>query len=163
MNRTKAGQIIAAADKMGELDELLYFIEMEDLHHVVARTLAATYPAGWIPVVPLAPDPRAAEHYAHLLCALLEDGNRGRGILFRVELSSHSVMDGYGLAYYVWGESIPVQVDAICAVCGGVHRVTPGQSPVCAHAPLRPCWQPGPGCMAGSGGGEYEHGTSDPL
>ena len=140
MNRTRAKQIAAAAQNVGELDELLYFVEMDIPRNLRtspdAGHVAATYPAGWIPVVPLAPDPRAAEHYAHLLCALLEDGNRGRSILFRVELSSRSVLDGYGLAWYVWGEPIPVQVDAICAECGGVHRVTPGQPPACTHAPL---------------------------
>ena len=140
MNRTKARKIVDAADKMGELNELLYFIEMEVPRNLLtspdASHVAATYPAGWIPVVPLAPDPRAAEHYAHLLCALMESSNQGRGIVFRVELTSRDVLDGYGLDWYIWGETIPVQVDAICDECGGVHRVTPGQPPVCAHAPL---------------------------
>lgn len=140
MNRTRAKQITAAAQSVGELDELLYFVETEVPRSLRsspdAARIAATYPAGWIPVIPLAPDPRAADHYAHLLCALLEDANRGRGIIFRVELSSRSVMNSYGLAYYVWGEGIPVQVDAICAECGGVHRVTPGQPSACTHAPL---------------------------
>lgn len=140
MNRTRAKQIAAAAQSVGELDELLYFVEMEVPRHLRtspdAARVAATYPAGWIPVIPLAPDQRAAAHYAHLLCALMEDANRGSGILFRVELTSRSVMDGYRLSYYVWGEEIPVQVDAICPECGSIHRVTPGQSAACAHAPM---------------------------
>jgi len=138
-NRTRARQIIEAAQKVDELDCLYYFVEMDVPRSLRtapdANLVAATYPAGWIPVVSLVPDPRIAEHYAHLLCALMEEGNRGRGIVFRVELTSRDVLDGRGLKWYVWGEAIPVRVDAICAVCGGVHRVTPGQSPSCPHAP----------------------------
>lgn len=139
MNRTQVNRLIAAAQADGSLGDLLYFVEM-DLPAALrpsqsARTMAATWPAGWIPCVPLAPDPAIAADWSHLLLELIKSANVGRGIVFRVELTSRPIMSDLGLSWYVWGESIPALVDAVCPVCGAVGRVPVGERLACCPPP----------------------------
>lgn len=134
-NRTKSRKIIEAAAAAGELDDLLYGVDMllpPSLRPSPGvRSMAATYPAGWSPVVPLAPDPEVAGHLAEILHGLLVEANQGRGITFVLSLTARRDLDRWGLAYYEWGEDIPVRVDAVCPVCGAVGRVAAGAALDC--------------------------------
>lgn len=137
MNRTLAKKIIHGAAAVDDLDKLLYFVEMT-LPVALrpspdVRTMAASYPAGWVPCVPLAPDPDAAKHYAHLLLELMQSANRERGIILRTELTAPDILADCGIRWYIWGEPIPAQVDAICPVCGQVGQVAVGAALECCQ------------------------------
>lgn len=142
MNRTRARKIINGAAAVGDLHALFYFVEMTLPASLRppsgAATMAASYPAGWVPVVPLAPDPDAARHYVHLMLELMASANRGRGIVLSVELTAPDILEDCGVRWYVWGEPIPALVDAVCPVCGGVRRVAVGAVLDCCPASLAP-------------------------
>ena len=137
MNRTLARKIIRGAAAVNDLPNLLYFIEMtlpvalRPSPHV--STMAASYPAGWVPVIPLSPDPDAARHYAHLLLELMKSANQGRGIVLRTELTAPDILEDFGVRWYIWGEPIPAQVDAICPVCGQVGQVAVRERLACCQ------------------------------
>ena len=138
MNNTLTRRIIRGASAQGDLSGLLWFVEMTLPASLRpspdVRTMAASYPAGWVPCVPLAPDPDAARHYAHLLLELIKAGNAGRGITFRTELTAPDILDDCGISWYIWGEPIPALVDAICPACGAVGRVAVGAALDCCRA-----------------------------
>ena len=142
MNRTLARKIIKGAAAQDDLAGLLYYVEMTlptNLRPASGgKTMAATHPPGWIPVVPLAPDPDAARHYAHLMLELMNSANQGRGIILRTELTAPDILDNCGARWYIWGEPIPALVDKICPVCGQVGRVAVGGRLACClvDAPL---------------------------
>lgn len=136
-NRTAVRKMVQMAKAHDDLDDLVYYVEMTLPQALRPRPdadkMAATFPPGWIPTIPLSPDSKAAEQWAHLLLEVLKDANEGRNILFRTALSSKLYMEELGLAFYEWGEPPQAMVDWICPACGMVERVFVGEQGTCCQ------------------------------
>lgn len=136
LNKSATKKIITEATARGELNNLVYYVDMQlprDLRPTPdAANMPATDPPGQLPVVMLEPDPEAAYHYAHLLQALIESANKNRGIVFSIELTTLDILRDLGYVWYVWGE-MPHEVDVLCPTCGAISRGLPGTVHCCAE------------------------------
>ena len=136
-NRTAVRKMVEMAKAHDDLDDLVYYVDMRLPLALRPRPdaaeMAATYPPGWIPTIPLSPDAKAAEQWAHLLLEVLKDGNEGRGIVFRTALSSKLYMQELGLDFYEWGDLPQKMVDWICPTCGTVEQVFVGERGTCCQ------------------------------
>lgn len=137
-NRSLSKRIIAAATAQGKLHELCYYVDMwmprelrprPDVDHV-----PASWPPGFVPYIPLAPDETIASDYAHILVALMESGNQGRGMIFRSELIGIDQLEETQYIPYAWGEDLSSRlVDKVCPICGAVEQVFIGESGKCCQ------------------------------
>ena len=149
-NRTAVKKIIQMAEAHNDLADLVYYVWMrlplELRPRPDATELAATFPPGWIPVIPLTPDPKVAEQWAYLLLEIIKAGNEGRGILFQTGLSSRLYLQELGLAFYEWGDWPDALVDWICPTCGAVEKVLVGEVGTCCtrrrerRVPAKQCY-----------------------
>ena len=126
--------ILNTARRMGELDRLFWYVEVEFPKRMipagVRRRQPAQWPHGCIPVLPVGTDPEESRTWAELLVELFNVDNRGRGITFAPALTSVELLAG--LAWYEYGGELPaVEVDHVCGTCGQVHRGPVGKAPKC--------------------------------
>lgn len=141
-NKSQRKRIIAAAIANGTLHTLAYYVQMRLPLNLRPRPdaqfLAATWPPGFVPIVPLAPDPEIAADDAYILEQLLWEANKERGIIFNYELTSLDILQAAGHTYYEWGDDISDRVvDWICPVCGGIERVFVREKGTCCRRPPR--------------------------
>ena len=137
-NRSLSKRIIAAARAEGKLHELCYYVDMwmprdlrprPDVDHV-----PASWPPGFVPYIPLPPDEVIANDYAHILVALMESGNEGRGLVFRSELVGIDQLEATSYIPYPWGEDLSSRVvNKICPICGQVEKVFVGEKGTCCQ------------------------------
>lgn len=125
-------RILDGARRMGELDQLYWMVEIK-ISPTLAGTkrpviAAASWPLGWVPVVPVGCDPAESRHYAEVLLECLKAGNRGRLIDFGLALTSRDVISTGGYQVYEWGE---LRWDCVCVVCGAVWAATGVSEEVC--------------------------------
>lgn len=135
-NKSLCKRIIDAASAEGKLHELCYYVDMwmprelrprPDVDHV-----PASWPPGFVPYIPLHPDPVIANDYAHILVALMESSNQGRGLIFRSELIGIDQLEATDYQPYEWGEDLSSRiVDKICPNCGSIERVFVGEAGTC--------------------------------
>lgn len=134
-SRTWQRKIISAAAANGQLHQLRWYIEMDipSTHRRGPghRVQCASYPAGFVPTVPL--DEDGADDYAHLLLELFRSANPDS--TFRIMLTDVPMLESSGIAHYIWGED-PPHVDTICAVCGMVGPGRPGRRLGCSKGCL---------------------------
>lgn len=151
-NKSQRKRIIAAASADGTLHTLAYYIQMRLPLALRPRPdaeyLAATFPPGFVPIVPLAPDPEIAADYAYILEQLMWEANKQRGILFAYELTTFDLLEQAGHAYYTWGEEISHRpIDWVCPICGQIEQVFAGNKGQCClrpprrKAPPKPCYK----------------------
>lgn len=140
-NKTTVKKIIAAAERRGELGDLVWFPNMKLPTYMRSspdeKEAAATFPHGWVPVISLAPDKKEAKEKAHFLWEILVAANEGRGILFETLISSKSYMQEVGIAFYEWGQPITAIVDWVCPQCGAISRLVAGEKGGCCTVPYR--------------------------
>ena len=127
-------EILAAAQRQGELCQLYWYVEVEFPKKMIPAGIRRRQPAQWphgcIPVLPVGDDAEESRTWAELLAGLFEWDNRGRGIVFVPALTSRDLLDG--LAWYEYGGDLPpLEVDHICRTCGQVHRGPVGKAPRC--------------------------------
>ena len=91
--------------------------------------MPATYPAGHIPVINLAPDPNTAREWAHLLLELFKASNPGRGFFYELCLTDANALAGW--YWYNWGEDCATKVDKICETCGMVRAIPANEDLTC--------------------------------
>lgn len=117
-SRTWQQEIIRAAQAVGELDHLYWFVEQRD--HSTAM-----HPRGHIPLVPVAPDAAESRRRAYWLMESLPGVGKSLALTNAEALGS--------LRWYIWGA--PPTVDEVCAVCGGIEHVeyTGEGSWICGH------------------------------
>jgi len=136
-NRTAVQKMVEMAKAHGDLDDLVYYVDMRLPLSLRPRPdateMAATFPPGWIPTISLAPDAKAAEQWAHLLLEVIKAGNEGREITFRTALSSRLYMQELGLDFYEWGDLPTATVDWICSTCGAIQPVGVGERGTCCQ------------------------------
>lgn len=125
-------RILDGARRMGELDRLYWMVEIK-ISPTLAGTkrpviAAASWPLGWVPVVPVGCDPVESRHYAEILLECLKAGNRGRLIDFGLALTSREVIERGGYQTYEWGE---LRWDCICKRCGAVWVSTAANEKLC--------------------------------
>lgn len=130
--------IIASAARMGELDRLRWYIEVEFPKRMIPAGIRRRQPAQWphgcIPVLPVGDDIEESRAWAEMLAELFTWDNRGRGITFAPALTSVDLLTG--LAWYEYGGALPpLEVDHVCGTCGQVNRGPVGKPPRCE------CWE----------------------
>lgn len=127
-------RIIDGAAKVGELDRLYWMVEIKIAAKLAGTKqpviAAASYPLGWVPVVPVGSDPRLSRHYAEILLECLKTANRGRLIDFGLALTSTDVIEGGDYHAYEWGE---LRWDCVCVECGAVWPATGVNEEVCSE------------------------------
>jgi hypothetical protein len=125
--------VLAAAEARNELGGLFWFVEADYPKRLlppgIKRRQPATWPLGFIPVLPAGPDVEEQQAWAELLAGLFAAGNVGRGIAFKPTLTTADLLQG--LRWYEWGEPVGYEVDYICPKCGQVQRVPAGVKPRC--------------------------------
>lgn len=126
--------IINTARRMGELDQLFWYVEAEFPKRMlpagIRRRQPAQWPHGCIPVLPVGTDPDESRTWIELLAELFNWDNRGRGIVFAPALTTAPLLNG--LAWYEYGGALPpLEVDHICDKCGQVNRGPVGKAPRC--------------------------------
>lgn len=128
--KAQLDRILTGARHAGEMHLLYWMIEMKvstsltgGRHPTLA---AATYPAGWIPLIPVAPDPAISRHYAEILLTLIKDANHGRPIEFGLTLTATDMVAGH--RHYQWGDA---RWDCICTHCGAVWSSTTVAEEIC--------------------------------
>lgn len=127
-------RIIDGAARMGEMDRLYWMVEIKIAAKLAgtkqAVIAAASWPLGWVPVVPVGSDPKLSRHYAEILLECLKSANRGRLIDFGLALTSTDVIDGGGYQAYEWGD---LRWDCVCVECGAVWVSTGIGEEVCSE------------------------------
>lgn len=126
--------IITSAVRMGELDRLRWYIEVEFPKKMIPAGIRRRQPAQWphgcIPVLPVGDDVEESRTWAELLAELFSWDNRGRGIKFAPALTSLDLLDG--VAWYEYGGELPpLEVDHVCPTCGQISRGPVGKPPRC--------------------------------
>lgn len=112
--RTWQQGILALAQKTG-FDDLYWYTQVVAPGNIV---FPGAYPALWIPVVPVGPDPKASYRIAGMLSEFFKLSNPPA---FRYH---ECLVDSTGLAghqWYIWTESVPI--DAVCVSCASVETV----------------------------------------
>jgi hypothetical protein len=133
-SRTWQRQIIAAAQAAGDLDRLRWFVEMDVPPRLRpsprAQYIPASDPPGQVPVVPVTAADSRDDLGISLLCLVLTEYNKGRGIDFAPALADLDSLAG--VAWYEWGDPPAVeQVDHICPACGAVASAPLDAPPRC--------------------------------
>lgn len=130
--RSALNRLLAEAIAAGDLPNLYWFVEMRisptlagDKHPVIS---ACAWPAGWVPVVAVGPDPVVSRHWADILLECMKSGNRGRLIEFGLALTTTQRMAAGRFPAYAWGE---VRWDCVCVACGAVWVSTGINEEVC--------------------------------
>jgi hypothetical protein len=90
----------------------LYWIIEADLPR--KEYAIATYPTGFVPLVPVVPDPEITRHWAHLLLEVM----RPDAYYPIYTQLAHTQTLHKAFRYYEWGDTIPI--DLICDLCGAV-------------------------------------------
>lgn len=126
-------RLIDGARRAGHLDQLYWFVEMRVSPSLTgakgAIIAAATYPPGWTPIIPVAPDPQLSRHYAEMLMELLKRANRGRLIEFGLALTAAEIIaEEATMPTYEWGDAC---WDCVCVFCGAVWAGTGTHEEVC--------------------------------
>jgi hypothetical protein len=126
--------ILAAAQRQGELAQLYWYVEVEFPKHMIPAGIRRRQPAQWphgcIPVLPVGDDAEESRTWAELLAELFNWDNRGRGITFAPALTSRDLLND--LSWYEYGGALPpLEVDHICPTCGQVSRGPLGKAPRC--------------------------------
>lgn len=129
-------QIIAGAQKKGELGALCYVVEMRLPKYlekkVGQRRMIAQHPIGYIPRVCLAPDPEEAYRTASIMQRLMvmqhRDWLTGKpsSIEFKIMLALiEDIQTEYHYEWWAeWAGGYPANViDRICGYCGQVTQV----------------------------------------
>lgn len=127
-------RLLDGAKQAGELDRLYWMVEVK-VAAALAGTkqpviAAASWPLGWVPLVPVGNDPALSRHYADLLLECIKTGNRGRLIDCGLALTSTDVIEQGGYQVYEWGEPV---WDCVCAQCGRVWQSTTISEEVCTE------------------------------
>lgn len=125
-------RIIDGARRLGELDQLYWMVEVK-ISASLAGTkqpviAAASWPLGWVPVVPVGCDPQLSRHYAEILLECLKTSNRGRLIDFGLALTNRGIIEQGGYQVYEWGE---LRWDCVCVACGAVWATTGVSEEMC--------------------------------
>lgn len=126
-------RVIDDAKRKGELCQLYWFVEMDlppslrPKPHI--RNLPASFPAGFVPVVAVAPDPVIQQEWALLLLEIMRSSNRNRGLGLDLALTTVDLLKSF--YWYEWGDEIAVEVDHVCPFCGMVWRGRAFDNPVC--------------------------------
>lgn len=131
--RTWQRKVIDGARAKGEVDQLYWFVEM-DLPSTIrpakgARYMPATYPPGFVPVIPAGPDPDVSREYAEILTLLFETSNRGRMIEFNPTLTDRDTLGGF--YWYEFGDEPTHEIDHVCEYCGSIRRGPVLAPPAC--------------------------------
>ncbi len=126
-------QILAAAEKAGELDRIYFMVELtlpaRYAKIVGTRRILAQHPLGFLPVVCAAPDYAAARETADLLCYLVRAAQRDwltggdKGIEYKVVICYKDDMPSpYWYEWWAeWAGGEPAHtVDRICPGCGAI-------------------------------------------
>lgn len=119
-SKTWQRKILTEAAKRGELGRLYWHVEITvpyatlKAHPTLDRHMTATWPKGWVPVVPVAADP--AGFWADLLLAVIKDANHRQGIECALALTDIDLLQD-AQRWYEWGEW---RWDNICDQCGAV-------------------------------------------
>jgi len=125
-------RLLAGAKQAGELDRLYWMVEIKVAAKLAGTKqpviAAASWPFGWVPLVPVADDPALSRHYADLLLECIRTGNRGRLIECGLALTSTDVIEQGGYQVYEWGEPV---WDCVCVDCGRVWQSTTVSEEVC--------------------------------
>lgn len=108
-SKTAQRRIIEAAKADGSLDTLYWYIVI-GLQGNRTIQLAVN---GWVPVLPVAPDPEVSQHIAHLMLEIHKQ--RFPGSDLRIELTVIDVLVNAGIQWYEWGTE-----DVICPECAGI-------------------------------------------
>lgn len=124
--RTWQKKIIDGAVKAGEISDLYWFVEM-DLPSTIrpnqrARYMPATYPPGFVPVIPAGPDPDISREYAEILTLLFATSNRGRLIDFNPALTDRGTLEELKFYWYEFGDQPHQEIDHVCEKCGQIRR-----------------------------------------
>jgi len=123
--RTFQTNIIKQYQQCGQLEQLYYYVEIElptTLRATPkARYMPATYPAGHIPVIPIAPNPAIARDWAHMLLELFKASNPNRNITFDIVVTDAKALTGW--YYYEWGNECTALVDKACPNCGMIQTI----------------------------------------
>lgn len=132
-NRTWQRRRIDDAKTAGDLPRLFWFIEM-DLPAGLrprpdARHLPATYPPGFVPVIPAGPDPEEQREYAEIMQICFEAANAGRRIEFNLALTDASLLTSF--YWYQFGEEPTQEIDHVCPLCGSIRRGPATRPPAC--------------------------------
>ena len=131
--RTWQRKVIEQAKTAGDLPRLFWFIEMDVPAGLrpspAARYMPATYPPGFVPVIPAGPDPDVQREYAEILCAVFETANRGRMISFAPTLTDTDLLSGF--FWYEYGEQPRQEIDHVCPYCGSISRAPVTARPAC--------------------------------
>lgn len=125
-------RLIDGAKRAGELDQLYWMVEIK-VAAALAGTkrpviAAASWPLGWVPVVPVGCDPVESRHYAELMMACLKTANRGRLIDFGLALTNREIIEAGNYHTYEWGDYC---WDCVCVICGAVWSATGVSDEVC--------------------------------
>lgn len=134
--KAQLARILDGARRVGELHLLYWMIEMKVSTSLTGGRqpilAAATYPHGWIPLIPVAPDPDLTRHRAEILLTLIKDANRGRPIEFGLALTAEDIVAGQ--KHYQWGEP---RFDCICTHCATIWQSTTVAEEVCPHCLMK--------------------------
>ena len=88
--------VLAAAVARNELGGLFWFVEADYPKRLlppgIKRRQPATWPLGFIPVLPAGPDVEEQQTWAELLAGLFAAGNVGRGIAFKPTLTTADLL-----------------------------------------------------------------------
>ncbi len=127
--KTEIAKILDTARRRNTLGQMYWFVEVKLPGSRTRSGKPVLQAAGWpqshIPVIPVGCDPEISRHYAEMLKAFFEDGNRGLGIEHALALTNTERLDG--LAWYEYGH----EWDCICGECGAVFRSTVANDVCC--------------------------------
>ncbi len=117
--KTWQRKILTEAAKRNELGRLFWHVEITVPYAVLKanpnldRHMTATWPKGWVPVIPVATDP--AGFWADLLLTIIKDANRAQGIECALALTDIDLLQD--AQWYEWGDR---RWDNICQYCGAI-------------------------------------------
>lgn len=136
-SRTWQRKIIAGAQANGTLHQLRWYVEMDipaaDRRHRDHKIQCASYPPGYVPVIPL--DWPHADDWAHLLLEMFRIANPDA--TFRLLLTDTINLTDSRIDWYNWGDPpAPIPIDVICDACGLVGPGQPGQRLGCSKGCL---------------------------
>ena len=118
--RTFQRRVLDEAARRGELEQLVWFVEMK----IRRDHAAAPWPGARVPVIPVGDDAEISRCYADVLTVIFEDGNRGAGLEFAPALTDRQTLAATGVDWYEWSDW--AAADIVCPSCAAI-----GQDCIC--------------------------------
>ena len=110
-SRTFQQKILTSAAR-DNFHGLHWYIEARVSHRLI---VPVCWPAHWVPLIPVAPDPQITRHYAEILRALIISNSDPHGYEFNIALTHDEALQNLATQCYTYGE-----LDHICPWCAVV-------------------------------------------